>query len=86
MPKKHPSHKSHQLGRWIHIKPRARSGIQMLRVSSGFAGWIILWDKRVRVLALQMPSVSCGSQPGLWNELREENFRSLCGNIGSVYV
>ena len=39
------SHLSHELGLKIHIKPRARSGIQMLRVSSGSAGWIVLWDK-----------------------------------------
>ena len=64
MPKKHPSHNSLGLGRWIHIKPRARSGIQMLRVSSGCAGWIVLQDKHARVLALHMPSVFCASQLG----------------------
>ena len=73
------SHVIHQLGRWIQIKPRERSAIQILRVSSGSRPGIRLGINRARVLASTDAHRLLRNSAWALELAGEDNFRSLCG-------
>jgi hypothetical protein len=79
MPKKHPSHKSLGLGQWIHIKPRERSGIQILCVSSGSPAGSFSGINRARVLASTDAFRLLRNSAWALELAGEDNFRRFCG-------